>query len=57
MRTLLQIISWLALAGTILPALLYLFGSLDLVRVKWWMLLATIVWFVTVPLWMGRKKA
>lgn len=56
MRLLLQIISWLALAGTIAPALIYLGGGMALDQVKWWMLIATVVWFATVPLWMGRKK-
>ena len=56
MKTLTQIISWLALAATIVPPVLYLGGGMELDRVKVWMLIATIVWFVTVPLWMGREK-
>jgi hypothetical protein len=55
MRTIFPIISWIALAGTIVPALLYLNGSLDLPALKMWMLIATIAWFLTVPLWMERK--
>jgi len=55
MRTITQIISWIALAGTIVPSLLYLNGSMDLPAVKMWMLIATVVWFATVPLWMDRK--
>ena len=57
MKTLAQIISWLALATTIIPALMYLTGGIELHRVKLWMLVATVVWFVTVPIWMGRQKA
>ena len=57
MKTLAQIISWLALAATIIPALMYLTGGIELDRVKLWMLVATVVWFVTVPIWMGRQKA
>jgi thiosulfate reductase cytochrome b subunit len=57
MKITLQIISGLALVGTIGPALIYLAGAMDLDRVKGWMLFATVVWFVTVPLWMGRKRA
>ena len=57
MRLTVQIISWLALAATLVPAFLYLASSLDLAQVKTWMLVATVVWFATVPLWMGRKHA
>jgi hypothetical protein len=54
MRTVAQIISWLALLGTLVPSLAYLAGSLTLDAVKAWMLVCTIVWFVTVPIWMDR---
>jgi hypothetical protein len=57
MRKVLAIISWVALGATILPSLLYLGGGLDLVRVKFWMLVATGVWFATVPWWMDRKTS
>jgi hypothetical protein len=56
MRRLLQVISWLACAGTALPSALFLLDRIDLDRVKWLMLLATIVWFVATPLWMGREQ-
>lgn len=56
MRTVLQAISWIALVATILPSILFLQGSMDLDRAKLVMLLATIVWFVATPLWMGRKE-
>ena len=55
MRTTLQVISLLALVGTILPSVLYLGGWLSLESCKWVMLEATIVWFVATPLWMGRE--
>ena len=54
MRTVAQIISWIALVGTLAPAVAYLAGSLTLDAVKTWMLVSTVVWFVTVPVWMGR---
>ncbi len=57
MRIILQIVSWLALAFTVLPSILYFMGSMELDTVKWLMLLATIVWFVTTPFWMERGKA
>lgn len=54
MRTVAQIFSWIALAGTLAPALAYLTGSLTLEAVKVWMLVSTLVWFGTVPFWMDR---
>ncbi len=56
MRPILQIISWLALAATILPSILFLAGRIDLDQSKLWLLAATIVWFIATPLWMGRAK-
>lgn len=55
MRKLTQTLSWLAIIGTILPSVLYLFNLLALEPCKWAMLVATIVWFVVTPLWMGRE--
>lgn len=55
MRRILQLISWIALIATALPSILFLQGSVDLDGVKRTMLVATIVWFMTTPLWMGRK--
>ena len=57
MRRVLQVISWAALAGTIVPSALYLAGRIDLAQSKWALLVATFVWFIATPLWMGRKKA
>ncbi len=57
MRTLAQIVSWLALAGTIGPALLFYVDRMSLPHVKLWMLVSTAVWFAVTPLWMERKKA
>ncbi len=47
--------SAIALAGTIVPACLYVTGRLDLDAVKVWMLASTIVWFVATPAWMQEK--
>lgn len=55
MRRILQAISWTALAITIVPSILYLSGHVDLTQTKTAMLVATIVWFVATPLWMGRE--
>lgn len=55
MRRSAQLVSALALVGTILPAVLFFIGRLDLDQVKGWMLAATAVWFVATPLWMERR--
>ena len=55
-RRILQIISWLSLAGTILPSILFLAGRIDLDDSKQWLLVATLAWFVATPLWMGREE-
>jgi hypothetical protein len=54
-RQLLQAISGIALAGTILPAILFLVGAISLDMSKNWLLAATVAWFIATPLWMGRK--
>ena len=56
MRTVYQLISWIALAATVLPSVLFYTGtitSLDLV--KWAMTVAMLAWFLATPLWMGRE--
>jgi hypothetical protein len=54
MRRILQVISWLAIAGTILPSFLYLLDAESLANCQRSMLVATIAWFVVTPCWMGR---
>lgn len=56
MRLMLQIISWIALAMTVLPSIVYFSGHLELERVKWLLILATVVWFAVTPFWMGKKE-
>jgi len=56
MRSILQIISLLALIALILPSVMFLVGRLELDMVKWLMLLATIAWFVTASLWMWKDN-
>lgn len=55
MRKIVQAVSWLALAATILPAVSFLTGSLELDNVKLIMNVAMVGWFVATPLWMGRE--
>ena len=56
MRSILQIISLMALIALILPSVIFLAGQLELGRVKWFMLIATIVWFVTATAWMWKDN-
>ncbi len=56
MKKFIPLISWLALAAVIIPPLLYLGGSMDKPAMKNWMLLGTIVWFLTAPIWMGKSR-
>ena len=51
----LKIISYLALAGTIIPSLLVFAGDMSLQTNKNIMTLSMIVWFVTVPFWINKK--
>jgi hypothetical protein len=53
-RTVAQLVSLVAFAGTILPAILFFSGAVGLDAVKTAMPVATIAWFVATPLWMGR---
>ncbi|NQV32729.1 MAG: hypothetical protein HQ515_08550 [Phycisphaeraceae bacterium] len=59
MRLILRIVSLLSLLGLILPSFLFLTGHVtDLNQVKWYMLIATIVWFATAtPVMWKEKKA
>lgn len=50
-----RIVSWLALAGTILPAVLFMNDQMTFSRMQLLMLVATIAWFVTAPMWMERS--
>ena len=57
MRRILQTVSWIALALTVLPSFWFFLGKMDLDRQKLVMLVAMIVWFLVTPLWMGRQAA
>ena len=50
-----QILSAIALAGTIIPPCLFFTGTLALATVQQWMLGAAVLWFATTPLWMEHK--
>ena len=55
MRKALQLASSLALAGTVVPPILYFRGELAHDVMMTVMLLATILWFAVTPFWMNRQ--
>ena len=55
MKHLAQILSLLALAGTLLPPVLFFADKLTLVQTQFWLLLAALLWFATAPIWMEHK--
>jgi hypothetical protein len=57
MVTLARLVSWVALVGTILPAILFFRDEMTLDRAQLWMLVATAVWFAATPVWMDRHAA
>ena len=56
MRKALQLVSSLALAGTVVPPILYFQGEMAHDVMMTVMLLATILWFVATPFWMNRRS-
>jgi len=55
MKLIAQIVSGIALLGTIAPPVLFFNDRLDLAGTQRWMLVGTILWFVTAPIWMEHK--
>jgi len=55
MRRIAQILSCVALAATLLPAVLFFADRLELPLAQLWMLAAAFVWFATAPFWMEHK--
>lgn len=47
-----KVLGLLALAGTIVPPVLFQMKSLSEEPMKMIMLVSTVIWFVTAPLWM-----
>lgn len=54
MKSILKFLSFAALGLVIIPPLLYLTGSLAKPAMSSVMLAGTLLWFATVPFWMGR---
>lgn len=57
MRKALQLVSSLALAGIVVPPILYFTGGLTLETVKTVTLMATVLWFVATPFWMNNRSS
>jgi hypothetical protein len=57
MKRIAIVVSVAALGGTILPAVLFIADRVTLPSVHTWMLVSTIIWFVTAPLWIDRSEA
>jgi hypothetical protein len=55
MKRIAQIISYLALAATLLSAVLFFADRIELPLAKTWMLAAALVWFIATPFWMEHK--
>lgn len=55
MKTVARLVSLAALAGTIVPPVLFFTNRMDLDATKLWMLIATLAWFIATPLWMDRQ--
>jgi nitrate/nitrite transporter NarK len=54
MRSILKTVSLLSLIVLVLPSVLFLAGRVSLDAVKWIMLVATVVWFITAAGWMWK---
>jgi hypothetical protein len=55
MRRIAQLISWLALVGTLVPSCIFYCQWMELAQVKSWMFVFTVVWFLATPVWMEYK--
>lgn len=55
MKRIAQVLSAVALVGTLLPSCLFLFDRLSLAGTQQWMLAAAVLWFVATPLWMEHS--
>ncbi len=55
MKRLAQLLSVLALAGTLLPPCLFFANRLSLPATQQFLLAAAALWFVSAPLWMEHK--
>ena len=54
-KRLTQILSGAALVATLVPPCLFFADKLSLAAMQQWLLGATVLWFVTAPMWMEHK--
>ena len=55
MKRLAQILSVVALIGTLIPPCLFFADKLSLPAMQQWLLGATVLWFIATPQWMEHK--
>jgi hypothetical protein len=55
MRTIFIVISVLSLVVLMVPPILFLAGRIELDTVKWVMLVATVIWFLTRTPWLWKQ--
>ena len=56
MKLLLMILSYIGLGLTLIPSILVFHGDISGDQNKYLMMVGTILWFVTAPFWMNKKK-
>ncbi|GAA4413295.1 hypothetical protein GCM10023187_41420 [Nibrella viscosa] len=56
MKTILKPLSYIGLLLTVMPAFLVFYGVLSLDNHKLLMLIGMLLWFVTAPFWILKKK-
>jgi hypothetical protein len=56
MRKVLQLVSFLALVGIVIPPILYFRGDLPHDGMTTVMLLASVLWFAATPFWMNDRS-
>ena len=55
MKKIARVVSCLALAATLVPAVLFFSDAMALPAARLWMLVGALVWFVAAPFWMEHK--
>ena len=55
-KPILKIISYIALLATVLPSILVFTGTVELETHKWIMLIGMLVWFITAPFSIKKKR-
>ncbi len=55
MKRVAKLVSFVALAGTLVPPVLFFADKLPLSATQLWMLAAAVVWFATAPFWMEHR--